>query len=242
LSKQTDAASLLTALGLPATEGSIYELALTHRSFAYEHPEPLAHNERLEFLGDSVLGFIVTDLIYTTRPEMTEGELSRLRKSLVEGKALAALARDLGLGPHLRLGKGEEASGGRDKTSLLENTLEALVGATYIDRGLAYLKETLTPVLARLVDESLARGSGIDPKSVLQEHLAREGRGRPRYDVAFEGPDHDRTFHAHVHIDEELYGVGSGTSKQAAEQAAAQEALERLEPETEEVGTNARAS
>jgi ribonuclease III len=243
LSKQTDAASLLTALGLPAAEGSIYELALTHRSFAHEQPEPLPHNERLEFLGDAVLGFIVTDLIYASRPGMAEGELSRLRKSLVEGKALAALARDVGLGPHLRLGKGEEASGGRDKTSLLENTLEALIGATYLDQGLPYLKSVLAPVLTGLVDESLARGSGIDPKSVLQEDLARGGRGRPRYDVAFEGPDHDRTFHAHVHIDEELYGVGSGTSKQAAEQAAAQEALDRLGPEAEEeMGSNARAS
>ncbi|MGH2750264.1 MAG: ribonuclease III [Actinomycetota bacterium] len=250
MSKPTDPASLLTALGLPAPEGSVYELALTHRSFAAEQNEPTAHNERLEFLGDAVLGLIVTDLIYRTRPEMAEGELSLLRKSVVEGKALAALARELGLGAHLRLGKGEEASGGRDKPSLLENTLEAVIGAVYLDRGLVALSEILVPVLGSLVDDSAAQRSGYDAKTALQEYTVRELGSRPSYNVASEGPDHDKRFVAHVHVNEELYGVGTGSSKKAAEQVAAAEALGRLEEEsaesslsaTDEVRSNARAS
>ena len=237
MSKPTDPASLLTALGLPAPKGSIYELALTHRSFAFEHEEPLPHNERLEFLGDAVLGFIVTDMIFRTRPELPEGELTKLRKSVVEGKALAQLARDMGLGAHLRLGKGEEASGGRDKTSLLENTFEALIGAVYLDRGLTALTEILVPVFSSLLDDSAAGGGSHDPKTALQEFVVRERGLRPSYRVASSGPDHDKRFDADVYIDEELYGVGSGTSKKAAEQVAAKEALDRLE--REEAGRDA---
>ena len=250
LSKPTDLASLLTSLGLPAPEGSIYELALTHRSFAFENENPLPHNERLEFLGDAVLGFIVTDMIYRNRPELPEGELTKLRKSVVEGKALAQIARDLGLGAHLRLGKGEEASGGRDKTSLLENTFEALIGAVYIDKGMAVLTEILEPMFSSLLDDSVSSGSGEDAKTALQEYAVRERGTRPSYRVASSGPDHDKRFDADVYINEELYGVGSGTSKKAAEQVAAREALERLEREyesppqqvTEETRPDARAS
>ena len=249
LSKPTDPASLLTSLGLPAPEGSIYELALTHRSFAFEHEVPLPHNERLEFLGDAVLGFIITDMIFRTRPELPEGELTKLRKSVVEGKALAQIARDVGLGAHLRLGKGEEASGGRDKDSLLENTFEALIGAVYIDRGLAALTEILEPVFGSLLDDSATSGSGEDAKTALQEYVVRERGTRPSYRVASSGPDHDKRFDADVYINEELYGVGSGTSKKAAEQVAAREALDRLEREyvppsqvTEEARPDARAS
>jgi ribonuclease III len=250
LSTPTDPASLLTALGLPAPEGSIYELALTHRSYAFEQSEPVAHNERLEFLGDAVLDLVVTDLIFRTRPEMAEGDLAKLRASVVEGRTLAALASDMGLGAHLRLGKGEEASGGRDKASLLEDTFEAVVGAVYLDRGLAYLKEILVPVFSSLVDDSLARGSGYDAKTALQEHVVRERGSRPTYRVASSGPDHDKSFVAHVYVTEELYGVGTGSSKKSAEQVAAKEALERLEQEAtepsatdiNEVRSDARAS
>ena len=248
MSKPTDPASLLTALGLPAHEGSIYELALTHRSYAFEQNEPPPHNERLEFLGDAVLDLIVTDLIFRTRPEMAEGDLAKLRASVVEGRTLAALAREMGLGAHLRLGKGEEASGGRDKTSLLEDTFEALVGAVFMDRGLEYLNEVLVPVFSSLVDVSLANGSGYDSKTALQEHVVRDRGSRPSYRVESSGPDHDKKFVAHVYVTEELYGVGTGSSKKAAEQVAAREALERLELEASEsadVGEarpNARAS
>jgi ribonuclease-3 len=241
---------LLTALGLPAPEGSVYELALTHRSFAFEQPVPVPHNERLEFLGDAVLDLVVTDMIFRTRPEMAEGDLAKLRASVVEGRTLAALADEMGLGAHLRLGKGEEASGGRDKTSLLEDTFEALIGAVYMDRGLEYLKEVLVPVFSTLVDDSIATGSGYDAKTALQELVVHERGNRPTYRVASSGPDHDKTFVAHVYVTEELYGVGTGTSKKAAEQAAAREALDRLEQEAaepsstnvQEVRPNARAS
>jgi ribonuclease-3 len=237
-------------LGLPAPEGSIYELALTHRSFAFEQTVPVPHNERLEFLGDAVLDLVVTDMIFRTRPEMAEGDLAKLRASVVEGRTLAALADEMGLGAHLRLGKGEEASGGRDKTSLLEDTFEALIGAVYMDRGLEYLKEVLVPVFSTLVDDSIATGSGYDAKTALQELVVHERGNRPTYRVASSGPDHDKTFVAHVYVTEELYGVGTGTSKKAAEQAAAREALDRLEQEAaepssidlQEVRPNARAS
>jgi len=250
LSTPTDPASLLTALGLPAPEGSVYELALTHRSYAFEQTEPVPHNERLEFLGDAVLDLVVTDMIFRTRPEMAEGDLAKLRASVVEGRTLAALADEMGLGAHLRLGKGEEASGGRDKTSLLEDTFEALIGAVYMDRGLEYLKEVLVPVFSTLVDDSIATGSGYDAKTALQELVVHERGNRPSYRVASSGPDHDKTFVAHVYVTEELYGVGTGTSKKAAEQAAAREALDRLEQEAAEpsstvvqgVRSDARAS
>jgi ribonuclease-3 len=250
LSTPTDPASLLTALGLPAPEGSIYELALTHRSYAFEQTVPGPHNERLEFLGDAVLDLVVTDMIFRTRPEMAEGDLAKLRASVVEGRTLAALADEIGLGAHLRLGKGEEASGGRDKTSLLEDTFEALIGAVYMDRGLEYLKKVLVPVFSTLVDDSIATGSGYDAKTALQELVVHERGNRPTYRVASSGPDHDKTFVAHVYVTEELYGVGTGTSKKAAEQVAAREALDRLEQEAEEpsstvvhgVRSDARAS
>lgn len=250
MSTPTDPASLLTALGLPAPEGSIYELALTHRSYAFEQTDPVPHNERLEFLGDAVLDLVVTDMIFRTRPEMAEGDLAKLRASVVEGRTLAALADEMGLGAHLRLGKGEEASGGRDKTSLLEDTFEALIGAVYMDRGLEYLKEVLVPVFSTRVDDSIATGSGYDAKTALQELVVHERGNRPAYRVASSGPDHDKTFVAHVYVTEELYGVGTGTSKKAAEQVAAREALDRLEQEAAEpsstvvqgVRSDARAS
>jgi ribonuclease III len=229
-------------MGLPAREGSIYELALTHRSYAFEQNEPPPHNERLEFLGDAVLDLIVTDLIFRTRPEMAEGDLAKLRASVVEGRTLAALARSMGLGAHLRLGKGEEASGGRDKTSLLEDTFEALVGAVYMDRGLAYLNEVLVPVFSSLVNDSLKNGSGYDSKTALQEQVVRDRGSRPTYRVASSGPDHDKKFVAHVYVTEELYGVGTGSSKKAAEQVAAREALERLELEASESPANVEES
>jgi len=250
LSKPTDPASLSKALGLPATEGSIYELALTHRSYAHEQPEPTPHNERLEFLGDAVIDLIVSDHIYRTQPEMAEGKLAKLRASVVDGTSLAALGRAVGLGAHLRLGKGQEVTGGRENPNLLENTFEALVGAAYLDKGLDHLRATLEPVFGELVEQSIARGDLTDPKTALQEYVVRERGNRPRYFVASEGPDHNKTFYAHVHVDEELYGVGTGSSGKEAEKLAAKEALERLEAEAAEsaasdvgdVRSDARAS
>jgi ribonuclease-3 len=214
----------LEALGVPAPEGSIYELALTHRSYAFE--SALArHNERLEFLGDAILGAIVTDLIYRTYPELAEGEMARLRASVVNTGALAALARSLGLGAHIRLGKGEESSGGRDKSSLLADTFEALVGAAYLDRGTDAVASFLAPLFAQELATVVAAGGGHDPKTALQEVAVRVRSARPSYRIASTGPDHAKRFNAHVYIGEELCGSGSGRSKKEAEQAAAKQAL-----------------
>jgi ribonuclease-3 len=229
LSRRNSPAPELRALGIPPPLGSIYELALTHRSYAFERGEPVAHNERLEFLGDAVLGLIVTDLIFRTHPEMAEGEMARLRASVVNTLALAELARSLELGDHILLGRGEEISGGRDKSSLLADTFEALVGATYLDRGLEELARVLTPVFAGLVDEALAAGGGHDAKTALQEIVVRARGDRPSYRVASSGPDHDKRFSARVYLNNQLYGAGAGRSKKEAEQNAAREALERLE-------------
>ena len=231
MSRRSKPGSCLEALGLPASPGSIYELALTHRSFAFENAGE-DHNERLEFLGDAILGAIVTDLIYRRYPALAEGEMARLRASVVNTGALAEVARDIGLGDHIRLGKGEESSGGRDKPSLLADTLEALFGATYLDRGLDDLGDILVPLFTRLLDAVVASGGGHDPKTALQELVVRNRGVRPVYRVASSGPDHDKRFAAHVYVDGELYGAGAGRSKKEAEQRAAREALARLRDES----------
>ncbi len=235
----------LEALGVPDDGGPLYELALTHRSFAFERPEPIEHNERLEFLGDTILGAIVTDLIYRTLPDVAEGDLARLRASLVNTHALARVARRIGVGDHIKLGKGEEASGGRDKDSLLADTLEALIGAVYLGQGMDVVREALERVFGELMEETLSSGSAHDAKTVLQEMVVRRWSERPTYRVASSGPDHDKRFMAHVYIEGELFGAGSGRSKKEAEQHAAREALERLEldhVDESEVASDARAS
>lgn len=215
---------MLQALGIPARPGSLAELALTHRSFAFEQPETTPHNERLEFLGDAVLQGIVTEFIYRSYPELPEGEMARLRASVVEKRTLAIVARDVGLGHHLRLGKGEEASGGRDKSSLLADALEALIGAAFIERNGRFL-EALVPVFAELIEEVVAAGGGQDPKGALQEKVARDLGLRPSYRVSSAGPDHDKRFTAQVLVDGEVVGEGVGRSKKEAELHAAREAL-----------------
>jgi ribonuclease-3 len=223
----------LEALGVPAVRAPIYELALTHRSYAFEQPEPTNHNERLEFLGDAVLGVVVTDLIYGEYPDFSEGEMARLRASVVNTTALAELARSLGLGEHIRLGKGEEFSGGRDKASLLADSLEAVIGAVWLDRGIDAVKKALVPLFKKELGRSIS-GRRYDVKTALQELVVKRG-GFPSYRVASTGPDHDKRFTAHVYVDEELYGVGTGRSKKEAEQGAALEALDRIEEGEEEL-------
>lgn len=215
----------------------MYDLALTHRSYAFEQDEAGNHNERLEFLGDAILGAVVTNLIYRTYPGLAEGEMARLRASVVNTAALADLARSIDLGPHIRLGKGEEGSGGRDKSSLLANTLEAIVGAVYLERGLDVLTEALGPLFESRLAALVETGARFDSKTALQEVAVRSSGELPSYRVAATGPDHDRRFTAHVYVDSELYGAGSGRSKKEAEQQAAREALERIEG-----GRGARAS
>lgn len=227
----------LEVLGVPADLGPLYELALTHRSFAFEQPEAIQHNERLEFLGDAILGAVVTDLIYSKFPDLPEGDLARLRASVVNTVALAEIARSIGLGEHLKLGKGEESSGGRDKASLLADSFEAVIGAVYLDRGIARVTEVLTPLFVAALDEVVAGGMTFDAKTALQEAAVKLSGDVPNYRVASSGPDHDKRFTAHVYIDGESYGSGIGHSKKEAEQRAAREALDKLE-EADDAGTS----
>lgn len=218
----------LAQLGVPEDGGPLYELALTHRSYAFESGTANVHNERLEFLGDAILDAVVTTLIFERYPDLAEGDMARLRASVVNTDALAGLGRELGLGEHIRLGKGEENSGGSDKASLLANVFEALVGAVYLDRGIDVLTEALVPLFEPRLEESVS-GARFDSKTALQEISVRDTGDLPSYRVASSGPDHDKRFVAHVYIGGELYGNGSGRSKKEAEQNAAREALEQLD-------------
>ncbi|MGH2808758.1 MAG: ribonuclease III [Actinomycetota bacterium] len=220
----------LAALGVPEQPGPIYDVALTHRSFAFENPDADGHNERLEFLGDAILGAVVTALIYESYPDLTEGEMARLRASVVNTEALADEARSLALGDHIRLGKGEEASGGRAKSSLLANAFEAIVGAVFVDQGMPAVEQRLRPLFEVKLRDSVASGR-YDSKTALQEVAVRETGELPSYRIASSGPDHDKRFEAHVYLDGQLHGSGIGRSKKEAEQNAAREALDRLDGE-----------
>jgi ribonuclease-3 len=202
----------------------LLELALTHRSFAYENGG-IAHNERLEFLGDSILGQAVTVMLYTENPTLDEGELAKRRASLVSSVALAEVARSIGLGSHLRLGRGEELTGGRDKSSILADTVEAVIGATYLSAGPEAATGLVLRLIAPLLSDPDRFGASMDPKTALQELAARLGRGLPHYVITDSGPDHSKRFHAEVVLgDEEPIASGDGSSKKYAEMAAALEA------------------
>ncbi|GIG20106.1 ribonuclease 3 [Cellulomonas chitinilytica] len=203
-------------------------LALTHRSFAHE-AGGIPTNERLEFLGDTVLGLVVTESLYRTHPDLPEGDLAKMRAATVSQRALAEVARTLDLGQYVLLGKGELSTGGRDKDSILSDTLEALFGAVYLCHGL----EPARGVVARLVGPTLTAaadlGAGLDWKTSLQELSAALGLGAPSYEVIGEGPDHARTFTAHAVIAAERRGTGVGPAKKLAEQKAAADAYRSLE-------------
>lgn len=205
----------------------LLELALTHRSFAYEHGGA-AHNERLEFLGDSILGQAVTVKLYRDNPTLDEGQLAKRRASLVSSAALAEVARTINLGRYLRLGRGEELTGGRDKSSILADTLEAVIGAAYLDAGGDSATELVLRLLAPLMEDPDRFGAAMDPKTSLQELTARLGRGLPHYSVTDSGPDHSKRFHASVSVGGEHIAEGDGTSKKQAEMAAALEAWTAL--------------
>jgi len=201
-------------------------LALTHRSYAYEHGG-IPHNERLEFLGDSVLGQAVTVMLFTTHPDLDEGELAKRRASVVSTVALAEVARGIDLGSHLLLGRGEEQTGGRDKDSILADTMEAVIGATYLSAG----PDAATALVLRLTKPLLADperyGAAMDPKTSLQELAARVGATPPQYSVEASGPDHDRRFTATVAVGD-VSMTGTGSSKKTAEMAAALSAWRML--------------
>ncbi len=231
MAESTSHDQLFDRLGL-VFDAQLLELALTHRSFAYESGG-LPTNERLEFLGDSVLGVVVTDALYHRYPELPEGNLAKLRSAVVSARALAIQARRLGLGEFIRLGRGEETTGGRDKSSILADTFEAVLGAVYVDLGIEVSRE----LILRLLDDQLAEaaelGAGLDWKTSLQELTAELGIGVPMYAIEESGPDHAKQFEAQVVLAEKRYGHGTGSNKKEAEQEAAASAYAELSAERE---------
>jgi len=204
--------------------------ALTHRSYLNEHPDTLDDNERLEFLGDAVLDFLAGAVLYNKYPEMNEGRLTRLRAALVNTEQLATFAGAMGLGERLRLGKGEDESGGRQRATLLCAGFEATIGAYYLDSGLDAVRAFVEPLFDVAAGEILADEMDVDPKSHFQEWAQAERGHTPRYvPVSTTGPDHSRIYTVEVLVGDESFGVGSGSSKQTAAQAAARAAIEKVD-------------
>ncbi|MCW2829780.1 MAG: ribonuclease [Aeromicrobium sp.] len=221
ISAVTSADALREVLGVEDLDPGLLEHALTHRSFAYENGG-VPNNERLEFLGDSVLGLVVTDTLYTEHPDLPEGQLAKLRAAVVSAKALAEVARTLGVGDHVRLGRGEEATGGRNKASILSDTVEALLGAIYVQFGVERAAEVIHRVFDPVIAVAAELGAGLDWKTSLQEISANNGLGVPQYVLEGTGPDHDKNFTAEVHVGAQVYGGGVGRSKKEAEQMVAE--------------------
>ncbi|ACC40231.1 Ribonuclease 3 [Mycobacterium marinum] len=225
--------ALLDAVGVELPE-ELVTLALTHRSYAYENGG-LPTNERLEFLGDAVLGLTITDELFHRHPERSEGDLAKLRASVVNTQALADVARHLsehGLGAHMLLGRGEANTGGADKSSILADGMESLLGAIYLHHGMEVAREAILRIFGPLLDAAPTLGAGLDWKTSLQELTASRSLGAPSYAVTSTGPDHHKEFTAVVVVNNTEYGSGVGRSKKEAEQkaaAAAYQALEGLE-------------
>jgi ribonuclease-3 len=233
-SRKTDPTPLLKALGVEL-DAELLTLALTHRSYAYENGG-LPPNERLEFLGDAVLGLVITDRLYRDHPDLPEGQLAKLRASVVNMHALASVARNLGeggLGAHLLLGRGEELTGGRDKASILADGLEAVLGAIYLQNGIETAREVINRLFEPLLVEAPLRGAGLDWKTSLQELTAASGLGVPEYRVEEQGPDHRKEFSAYVSVGGETLGSGTGRTKKEAEQKAAESAWRKLSDQVE---------
>jgi ribonuclease-3 len=206
----------------------LLELALTHKSYANENRVP-AHNERLEFLGDAVLGFVISEHLMNTCPESSEGDLSRLRAAIVSEPALAAIAREIGLGSFLLLGRGEDQTGGRDKDSLLANCLEALIASVYLDAGIGAVEAFVLRFFGKVITRSCTARGTQDYKTELQELCQERIKQLPEYRVVSEtGPDHQKQFKVELSLKGEVFGRGIGKSKKEAEQKAAKEALERF--------------
>lgn len=203
--------------------------ALTHRSYINEHSEALEDNERLEFLGDAVLDFVVGAWLYNRYPEMAEGDLTRMRSALVYTEQLAAFGRQIDIGRALRLGRGESQANGRMRPALLCDAFEAVIGALYIDRGIEAVRSFISPMLEKASEEILSSHTIEDPKSLFQEWAQSQGYHAPQYVTrGSSGPDHSKVFEVDVLVNNEVYGSGQGHSKQAAAKEAARDALERL--------------
>lgn len=225
----TDRGALLAALGVSLPE-ELLTIALTHRSYSYENGG-LPTNERLEFLGDAVLGLTITEELYHRHPDRPEGDLAKLRASIVNTQALADVGRqlsDTGLGAYVLLGKGEENSGGADKASILADGVESLLGAIYLEHGIAVAREVILRLFGKLLETAPTLGAGLDWKSSLQELTASRGMGAPSYLVTSTGPDHDKEFTATVVVGETEYGHGVGRTKKEAELKAAAAAWNML--------------
>ena len=224
--------ALERALGLRFKNQSLLRQALVHPSYLNEAPSdlnPIASYERLEFLGDAVLGVTITSELFTRCPDFLEGQLTKLRSSLVRGKTLAKVAREIGLGQHLKFGKGEESTGGRDRESNLAAALEALIGAVFVDRGFSDAKKLVLKMMRAEIEGLLSEGVPEDPKSRLQELVQRMGGVPPRYQPANGGGSSHSGFDIQVMLDGKVMGEGHGNRKVDAEKQAAQEALRRLE-------------
>jgi ribonuclease-3 len=219
---------LAAAIGVELRDRDLARASMSHRSHAFERGLDVT-NERLEFLGDAVLGLVVTDLAFREFPDLAEGELAKLRAATVNMASLAEVAAELGLGQIVLLGRGEELSGGRSKASILADAMEAVLGAVYLDRGLGVASELIVRLFQPRM-EAYARGEGErDYKTVLQELSAQAIGSVPDYRVAARGPDHQKEFTATVFLRGEPWGLGTGRSKKEAEQRAAREAYSRLQ-------------
>lgn len=221
--------NLLNLLNIRFKNLKLLQQAFFHRSYLNEVRLEIESNERLEFLGDSVLSLLVSYYLYTQRPQDAEGELTNLRAYIVKTKSLAQAAKKLDLGKYLLLSKGEEISGGRSNPQLLANTYEALLGAIFLDQGLETVKKVIDETLLSLFEKELKMGPPKDAKSNLQEIVQERLKESPRYKIlATKGPDHAKEFVVAVYIGAKEYGRGAGNSKQIAEEQAARQALDRL--------------
>jgi ribonuclease-3 len=219
VTRPDDPADLQALLGVQVDD-ALFRRALTHRSYAYEQGG-LPTNERLEFLGDSVLGLVVTETLFRQHPDLPEGQLAKLRASVVNMRALAAVATELGLGDYVLLGRGEETTGGREKASILADTLEAVIGAVFLDCGQDVAATVVHRLMDPLMEQAAGLGAALDWKTSLQELSAATGSGVPEYEVVEAGPDHEKVFTATAVVGGESLGHGEGRSKKEAEQQAA---------------------
>lgn len=224
-----DLSTLEKNIGVDFSNKALLEIALTHRSFLNENKEVSENNERLEFLGDAVLELIVSDYLFNNFTDRPEGELTSFRSALVKTESLAETAKNLEYGKYLRLSKGEEETGGREKDYLLANTFEAVLGAIYIDKGYDACKEFVHKVLLPKLNDIVENRLDIDSKTRIQELAQSTYKVTPIYEVVKEeGPDHDKTFTVVVKIDDKVIGQGTGSSKQRAEERAATEGVEYI--------------
>ena len=219
---------LLKRLGVTIDPETL-RLALTHRSYAYEHGG-IPTNERLEFLGDSVLGYAVTDHLYKNYPDLPEGDLAKRRSAVVSTRALAGIARSLGVGEFILLGQGEILTNGKDKSSILADTMESLIGATFLNHGIEVARAMVMRLVLPLLHDVEVLGAGTDWKTAIQEIAAAQKLGTIEYRVTGSGPDHARTYQAVLNIGGTAYGHGTGPSKKEAEQESAATTWKLLRP------------